>query len=362
MFSYHETVKKNKQKYLKSLEEVLDSGTGILGPKVKELEDNLSKFTGSKYVYCCQSGTSALTLALTALDIKPGDEIITTPFSWISTVSTIVDKGATPVFVDIIEDDFTMDITKIEEYITEKTKCILFVNIFGKLIKNIDLLHSLKNKYNLFIIEDAAQSFGAYNDKFKSCDGEIADISCTSFYPTKPLAGFGDGGACFTNCDVLAEKIKLLRNHGLSSYGETKYLGLNARMNEFQAAIININLEQFEDNLNKRLEIGKYYNENLNSDFIKPKINIGDVLAQYCLLTKNRDELKKYLKINNIPFKIFYHKSLADQNIFKKYKKEELSICQKICNEIISIPCYSTIDLKEINSICKILNFKLNSE
>lgn len=356
MFSYHKTVKKNKQKYLKSLEEVLDSGIGILGPKVKELEENLSKFTGAEYVYGCQSGTSALTLALSALDIKPGDEIITTPFSWISTVSTIVDKGAIPVFIDITEDDFNMDITKIEQKITEKTKCILFVNIFGKLIKNIDLLHFLKKKYNLFIIEDAAQSFGAYNDKYKSCDGKIADISCTSFYPTKPLSCFGDGGACFTNNKIIADKIKLLRNHGMSSYGETEYLGYNARMNEFQAAVININLEDFRDNLSKRLEIGEYYNKNLTCNIIKPKINEGNVLAQYCFLTENRCEMIKLLKKNEIPYKIFYHKSLADQKIFKKYKTEELKVCQKICNEIISIPCYSGLNTEKLNKIVKILN------
>ena len=149
MFSFKETVKKHKNEYLNALEEVLDSGIGMLGPKVSELENKLSVFTGSKHVICCQSGTFALSLALKALDIGEGDEVITTPFTWISSTSTIVHSGAKPVFVDIELDDYNIDINLIEEAITDKTKAILIVNIFGKLINNIDLLLKLKKKYNL---------------------------------------------------------------------------------------------------------------------------------------------------------------------------------------------------------------------
>jgi UDP-2-acetamido-2-deoxy-ribo-hexuluronate aminotransferase len=319
MFSFKKTVEKHKSEYLKSLEEVLDSGMGMLGPKVSELELQLSKYTGSKHCICCQSGTFALSLALKALDIKEGDEVITTPFTWISSTSTIVQSGATPVFVDIELEHFNIDIEKIEKSITNKTKAILIVNIFGKLINNIDLLLEIKNKYNLFIIEDAAQSFGAFNNKYMSCDGKIGDICCTSFYPTKPLCGFGDGGACFTNNADFAKKLTLLRNHGMASYGEIELLGWNARMNEFQAAIILINLTNLKEKTEKRQKIANIYNNKIKIKCKKPNLNKGHMVAQYSILIDNRSKFIEYLKKNNIAFKIFYHKSMIDQTkVFPK--------------------------------------------
>lgn len=360
MFSFKNTVYEYKNQYLTSLEEVLNNGIGMLGPKVFELENQLSIHTGANYTYCCHSGTIALSLALSALNIGYGDEVITTPFSWISTVSTIVHQGAIPVFVDIDETDYNIDISKLENAITKKTKCVMIVNIFGKLIKNIDLLHRLRNKYKFYIIEDAAQSFGAFDNNYKSCDGVIGDIACTSFYPTKPLSGFGDGGACFTNNKDIAKKIKLLRNHGMDKYAEPELLGYNARMNEFQAAIILVNLKNFKQKTENRLKIAKLYNEKIIIDCVKPIVNTGDMVAQYCLLIKDRDKFIEYLNFNNIPNKIFYHKSLADQEIFKKYKLNNLPICEKICNNIVSIPCYDNIEILEVNRYIDIITNYVN--
>ena len=356
MFSFQNTVKKFKTQYLDSLEDVLDSGIGMLGPKVSLLESKLCDYSKANYCIWCQSGTFALTLALKALDIQPDDEVITTPFTWISSTSTIVQAGAIPVLVDIENDTYNIDITQIEKHITSKTKAILIVNIFGKLISNIDLLITLKQKYGLVIIEDAAQSFGAYQNNYLSCDGKIGDICCTSFYPTKPLSGFGDGGACFTNNTELANKLKLLRNHGMSSYGEIDILGWNARMNEFQAAIILINLEHFEEKTKNRLQIAKIYNEKINIKCIKPIIKEGDMVSQYCLLIDERDKFSDYLKKNNISYKIFYAKSITDQNLFKRFKKIELPICDKIKNSIISIPCYDTLEKIELEKIINVIN------
>tara|TARA_B100002052_G_scaffold51881_2_gene45074 strand:- start:5929 stop:7014 length:1086 start_codon:yes stop_codon:yes gene_type:complete len=356
MFSFKETVTKHKKEYLNALEEVLDSGIGMLGPKVSELENKLSEFTGSKHVICCQSGTFALSLALKALDIGEGDEIITTPFTWISSTSTIVHSGATPVFVDIELDNYNIDINLIEDAITDKTKAILIVNIFGKLITNIDLLLKLKKKYKLYIIEDAAQSFGAFNDDYKSCDGNIGDICCTSFYPTKPLCGFGDGGACFTNDTNLSNKLKKLRNHGMSSYGEIDMLGWNARMNEFQAGIILVNLKYFKDKTLKRQEIAHIYDKNIIIKCVKPNIEEGHMVAQYSILIENREKFINYLKENNIAYKIFYHKIMIEHKIFENYKTNDLKNAKYIKENIVSIPCYDSLNENEINRIIDVIN------
>ena len=356
MFSFKKTVEENKNEYLKSLEEVLDSGIGILGPKVKELESNLCDFTGAKFCVCNHSGTFSLSLALKALDIKEGDEVITTPFSWISSTSTIVHSGATPVFIDIEEDSYNINMDLIEESITQNTKCILIVNIFGKLINNIDKLLAIKKKYNLFIIEDSAQSFGAFNEDYMSCDGKIGDICCTSFYPTKPLCGFGDGGACFTNNEELYNKLKLLRNHGMNKYAKPEILGWNARMNEFQAAIIIINLKNLKKNTLERQKIAEFYNNNININCKKPILTKGHMNAQYSLCIEDRNRFINYLKKNNISYKIFYEQGIHDHDIFKKYKTKNLNICDKITKSILSIPCYNNMNFIEVEKIVNIIN------
>lgn len=356
MFSFKETVKKHKDEYMKALESVLESGIGMLGPKVCELEKQLSNYTGTKNVICCQSGTFALSLALKALDIKPGDEIITTPFTWISSTSTIVHSGAKPVFVDIELSDYNIDVSNIEEKITSKTKAILIVNIFGKLINNIDKLLELKDKYKLFIIEDAAQSFGAFDKKYKSCDGKIGDICCTSFYPTKPLCGFGDGGACFTNNDVFAERLKKIRNHGMSSYGEIEYLGWNARMNEFQAAIILINLSNFNEKSMNRKAIAYRYETKISIECVKPKLSEGHMVAQYSIMMKDRESFMDYLKENKIACKIFYHKSMFEHDLFKKYKNDSFPNTSYVTKHILSIPCYDGMSVEEVDRIISIIN------
>ena len=368
MFSYKETVHKHKNEYLNEINNVLESGVGMNGNKVKELEQKLSEYTGSKYSICCSNGTLALTMALNTLNITKDDEVITTPFSWISSSSTIVHCGAKPIFCDIKENNFNIDVNKIESLITPKTKCILIVNIFGNMLdeEDIERLLQIKTNHKLFIIEDSAQSFGAQseNKKYRSCSCKFSDISCTSFYPTKPLAGFGDGGCCFTNNEDYAEKLQLLRNHGMKHYGNPIHLGYNGRMNEFQAGIILVNFKYFDQKTKTRLDIAKLYNEKLsNKDIVKPKLFDGHMCAQYCLLVKNRDKFIFYLKDKSIPHKIFYEKSLAQMEILNTgggLYQDNLPITNKIISQIISIPCYDTLKKEEVERYIEIINKFLN--
>ena len=219
---------------------VLDKSNYIMGEEVTQLEASLEAFTGSKHAITCSSGTDALLLAMMALDIKPGDEIITTPFTFIATAETIAFLGAIPVFVDIDEKTYNIDPSKIEEKITDKTKAIMPVSLYGQ-PADMDTIQDIANKHNLKVIIDGAQSFGStYKGK---TDSNLGDISTTSFFPAKPLGCFGDGGAVFTNDDALAAKMKSLRVHGQSKRYHHQYIGMGGRMDTLQCAIVNVKLK-----------------------------------------------------------------------------------------------------------------------
>ena len=240
---------------------VMSKGQFIMGQDVFDLEYNLSNYTESEYSISCSSGTDALLLALMSLNIRPGDEIITTPFTFISTVEVILLLKAKPVFVDIREDTFNINEELIERAITKKTKAIIPVSLFGQ-TSDMDSINYIAKKYGLKVIEDAAQSFGAIYKKEKSCN--ISDIACTSFFPAKPLGCFGDGGAIFTNNQDLAEKMISLRNHGQISKYNYAYTGINGRMDTIQAAILNIKLKYFDKEIVLRNKVAKIYNNILS--------------------------------------------------------------------------------------------------
>ncbi len=229
-----------KQEIDAQIQDVLNTSSYIMGSKVAELEENLLKFVGCKHSIACSSGTDALLLALMALDIKAGDEVITSPFTFIATAEMIAFVGATPVFVDIDEKTYNIDSTKIEEKITSRTKAIMPVSIFGQ-TSDMDAVNKIAKKYNLKVIEDAAQSFGAnYNGK-KSCN--LSDIATTSFFPAKPLGCYGDGGAIFTNDDELAKKMRIILNHGQSAKYFHSHIGINGRIDTIQAGVLNVKLK-----------------------------------------------------------------------------------------------------------------------
>ena len=294
-----------KDKIDENLHAILNKSNYILGEEVGILEQELQNFTGAKYAITCSSGTDALLLALMAMDIQPGDEIITTPFTWISTGEMIALLKATPVFVDIEPDTFNMDASLIEAAITKKTKAIMPVSLYGQ-PADMDATQSIADKYNLKVIIDGAQSFGStYNNKK---DSNLGDISTTSFFPSKPLGCYGDGGAVFTNNEDYAKKIKLLRVHGQNKRYHHQYIGIGGRLDTLQAGVLLAKLPYFSKELLERQKVAERYTNGLSDVLQTPsiKLNRSSAWAQYTLRVKNRDDLQLKLKNYGIPTLIFY--------------------------------------------------------
>jgi UDP-2-acetamido-2-deoxy-ribo-hexuluronate aminotransferase len=335
------------------IDKVLNNTSYIMGDAVTKLEKNLEKFTGAKYAITCSSGTDALLLAMMALDIQADDEIITTPFTFIATAETIAFLGAKPVFVDIDEKTYNIDVSKIEEKITSKTKAIMPVSLYGQ-PADIEAIQNIAKKHNLKVIIDGAQSFGStYNGK---TDSNLGDISTTSFFPAKPLGCFGDGGAVFTNNENLATKMKSLRVHGQSKRYHHKYIGMGGRMDTMQCAIVDVKLKYYKKDLALRQEVASKYTQALkDKDLILPFIdeNTTSAFAQYSIRVKNRDELQAKLKEQGIPTAVHYPMPLHLQECFKHlgHKKGEFPISEIVSNEIMSLPMNPYVSDEEIEYI-----------
>ena len=340
-----------------ALHKVLDKSNYIMGDEVRELEENLEKFTGAKHAITCSSGTDALLLAMMALDIKPGDEVITTPFTFIATAEAIAFLGAIPVFVEIDEKTYNIDPVKIEEKITSKTKAIMPVSLYGQPAE-MDSIQAIADKHNLKVIIDGAQSFGStYKGK---TDSNLGDISTTSFFPAKPLGCFGDGGAVFTNDDVLAQKMKSLRVHGQSKRYHHQYIGMGGRMDTIQCAIVNVKLKHYAKDLKLRQEVAERYTQTLqDKDLILPFMAKGTTSpwAQYSVRVQkqNRDEFQVKLKEQGIPTSVHYPIPLHLQECFSYlgHKKGDFPISEQVSYEIISLPMNPYISDVEINYITK---------
>jgi len=324
----------------KAMQAVLDKSNYIMGEEVTQLESSLQDFTGAKHAITCASGTDALLLAMMALDSQPGDEIITTPFTFIATAEMIAFLKAKPVFVDIDEQTYNIDPSKIEEKITSKTKAIMPVSLYGQ-PADMDAIQAIADKYNLKVIIDGAQSFGGtYKGK---TDSNLGDISTTSFFPAKPLGCFGDGGAVFMNDDALAAKIKSLRVHGQSKRYHHQYIGMGGRMDTIQAAVLNVKLKYYEKDLALRQEVAQKYTKALKSkDLTLPFIDekATSAWAQYSVRVKNRDELEAKLKEHGIPTAVHYPLPLHLQECFAYlgYEKGDFPIAEQVSSEIMSLP------------------------
>ena len=345
--------RKYKDEIDKNIQKVLDKSNYIMGEEIALLEDKLSNFCGAKYAIGCGSGTDALLLALLAIDIKPGDEVITTPFTFIATAETIALLGAKPVFVDIKEDSYNIDASLIEEKITNKTKAIIPVSLYGQPC-DMDEINNIASKYNLTVIEDAAQSFGAYYKDKRSCN--LSTIGCTSFFPAKPLGCYGDGGAVFTSDENLALKIKQLRVHGQDRRYHHKYIGMGARLDTIQAAVLLAKLPHYEEEIKLREKVALKYSEKLkDTGVITPKIknDRSSVWAQYSIRVKNRDALQTYLKEKGIPTAVHYPMPLHMQECFSylNYKEGDFPISEKISKEIMSLPMNPFLTDEEIEYI-----------
>lgn len=326
----------------------------IMGNEVQELEKSLEEFTGAKYAISCSNGTDALLLAMMALDIKPGDEIITTPFTFIATAETIAFLGARPVFVDIDEKTYNMDPALIEEKITSKTKAIMPVSLYGQ-APNMSKIQEIATKHNLKVIIDGAQSFGCTYDN--KTDSNLGDISTTSFFPAKPLGCYGDGGAVFTNDEVLATKMKSLRLHGQSKRYHHQYIGMGGRLDTMQAAVLNVKLKYYPKDLALRQEVASKYTKALvnKTNLILPFVesNCTSAWAQYSVRVKNRDEVQEKLKEQGIPTAVHYPMPLHLQECFAYlgYKKGDFPISEIVSDEIMSLPMNPYVTDEEIDFI-----------
>ncbi len=346
-FLYHDQIEKE-------LDEVLQSASFIMGDKVQKLEYALQEYTGAKHAITCSSGTDALLLALMAFDIGQNDEVITTPFTFIATAEVIALLGAKPVFVDIDEKTYNIDANKIEEKITSKTKAIVPVSLYGQPAQ-MDKIDQIAKKYNLKIIIDGAQSFGSTCKGVS--DSALGDISCTSFFPAKPLGCYGDGGAVFTSDSTLAEKLKQLRVHGQNKRYHHRYIGLGGRLDTIQAALLHVKLSHYKKDLALRQEVAKKYDEALKNKtyIITPHVekNVTSAYAQYSIRVKNRDKLQEKLKGLGIPTAVHYPMPLHLQECFEYlgYKKGDFPISEMISQEILSLPLNPYLSDEEIDYI-----------
>ncbi len=344
------------QQYKKEIDQaihkVLDSGLYILGPQVKELEQKLAEYVGVKHCLTVSSGTDSLQIALMAMGVGPGDEVITVPFTWISTAEVIALVGATPIFVDIEPHTYNIDIAKMEAAITPKTKAIIPVSLFGQM-PDYNKINTIAAKYNIPVIEDGAQSFGAKQQGKRSCG--VTTVGSTSFFPAKPFGCYGDGGAVFTNDDALEDKMAAIRTHGGRKRHHHPYLGMNGRFDTIQAAVLLAKLPHFEQEVKSRQVIGARYSELLMDCCETPKIQAGNthVYAQYTIRIAERDVVAQKLAEKGIPTGVYYPVCLHEQPVFSHlgYRKGSFPIAEKAGQEVLSLPMHPWLTEKEQNQI-----------
>ena len=335
-----------------NIQAVLNKSNYIMGEEVHELERALEEFTGAKHAITCSSGTDALLLAMMAMDIQPDDEIITTPFTFIATAETIALMKAKPVFVDIESDTFNIDANLIEAAITDKTKAIMPVSLYGQ-PADMDIIQDIADKHKLKVIIDGAQSLGStYKGK---TDSNLGDISTTSFFPAKPLGCYGDGGAVFTNNDEYAKTIKMMRLHGQNKRYHHKYIGMGGRLDTIQAAILLAKLPYYTQELAGRQQVAQRYTDTLSDRLQMPVIrsNRSSAWAQYTVRVNNRDALQAKLKDYGIPTAVHYPMPLHLQECFQylNYKQGDFPASEQASKEVMSLPMNSFLTDKEIKNI-----------
>lgn len=341
-----------KEEIDKAIHRVLDKGQYIMGEEVALLEKQLAAFIGVKHGIGASSGTDTLQIALMALGIGPGDEVITVSFSWISSVEVIALVGAKPVLVDIDPSTYNINIEEMEAKITPRTKALMPVSLYGQM-PDYDKINAIAKKHHLPVIEDGAQSFGATQNGRYSC--AVTTIGSTSFYPAKPLGCYGDGGALFTNDDALAAKMRAIRTHGGEVRHHHPYIGLNGRLDTIQAAILLAKFPHFQGELQARQRLGARYTELLEDCCITPVIQQGNThsWAQYTIRVPNRDEVVKFLNEKGIPTAIHYPKCIHEQPAFSYlgYQWGSLPETEKASREVLSLPMHPWLTNEEQDRI-----------
>ncbi len=348
-----------------AMNEVISSTSFINGPAVKEFQSDFETYLNIKHVIPCANGTDALQIAMMALDLKQGDEVITANFTYVATAEVIGLLGLSPVLVEVNQDTFNIDIDSIERNITSKTKAIVPVHLFGQ-CADMERIMAIAKKHNLYVIEDTAQAIGAdysFSDGRNFKAGTIGTIGCTSFFPSKNLGCFGDGGAIFTNNDELAKKIRMIAHHGQSVQYVHEVLGVNSRLDSIQAAILKIKLKHLDEYALSRNKVADFYDKAF-SNHSKIKIpsrskNSTHVFHQYTLqiIGYDRSELREKLTEHGIPAMIYYPIPLHKQNAYKneRFKTNDFPITQKLCDTVLSLPMHTELDEETLNYITNTL-------
>jgi UDP-2-acetamido-2-deoxy-ribo-hexuluronate aminotransferase len=352
--------KRIREKIETNIKKVLDHGKYIMGPEIKELEERLAHYVGTKYAVGVASGTDALLMPLMTYKVRPGDAVFTTPFTFIATAEVIQLLGATPVFADIQADTYNIDPEKLEAVIKKtieegklKPRGIIPVDLFGQ-TADYDEINAIAKKYDLFVIQDAAQSFGATYRGTKACSH--GDVAATSFFPAKPLGCYGDGGMVFTDDPDIYDKLLSIRVHGK---GANKYdnirVGINGRLDTLQAAILMAKMEIFDEEIELRQTVANRYSEGLKKVAVVPAVKDYNLSAwaQYSILHPNRGEAQAKLKEKNIPTAIYYPLPLHQQEAFYSlgYKAGDFPISEKIAAEIFSIPMHPYLEKEDQDKI-----------
>jgi len=343
---------KNKEEIDSAMQQVVDSAYFVGGPAIAKFQNNLEEYLGVKHVIACANGTDALTIAMMAAGLKPGDEVITANFTFVATAEAIAMLNLTPVLVDVYDDTFNIDIEAIEKAITDKTKAIVPVHLFGQ-SANMEAIMQLAEKHDLFVIEDTAQAIGAdytFSDGKVAKAGTIGDIGTTSFFPSKNLGCFGDGGALFTNNDDLAAMIKKVVNHGMEKRYYHDMIGMNSRLDTLQAAVLDVKLKYLDSYCDARIDAADYYDnafkdiKGLETPYRSPFST--HVFHQYTLkLADDLDhfEMQEFLKEAGVPGMIYYPVPLHLQKAYldPRYKEGDFPVTEKLCSNVISLPMHT---------------------
>ena len=353
-----------QDKFLNAFKTILNHGAYCQGPETKELDQKLAAYSGVKYCSTCGSGTDALTLALMAWGVKPGDAVFVSSFTFVASAEAPVLLGATPIFVDSDPNTFNMDPKDLQRAIDEvkkegklNLKAVVAVDIFGSPC-DYDEIIKIAHANGMKVLSDSCQSYGSVYKGKKS--GSIADMSATSFYPTKPLGAYGDGGAVFCNSNEENELVKSCRVHGMSpeDHYDNVRLGMTGRMNSFQAAVLLQKLTVFDQELKDRARVAKRYDTELDSYFGKQKIldNCKSAYALYTIHCEDRDELMSYLKENGIPCGAYYPRPVNTQTAYLKWNTRSLPVCEKLSKTVLSIPMTPYLDNEDLDYIIKTMN------
>lgn len=346
-----------------AIQEVIRSTRFIKSGKVLDFEQKLSEYLDTN-VISCGNGTDALQLAFMALILNPGDEVITTPFTFISTVEVLVLLGLKPVFVDVCPNKFNIDSSKIENAITHKTKAVLPVHLFGQ-CADLETIKNCCEKHNLFLVEDACQALGTdflFGDGTKRKAGTIGDIGCNSFFPSKNLGAFGDGGAVYTNNGGLAKTIRSIANHGRKEMYIYERVGLNSRLDSIQAAILEVKLKYIEKHIKARQDVAAYYDKHLveieEIQIPKRAEYSTHTFHQYTIKTEKRDELQAFLKRKEIPSMVYYPRPVHLQEAYNffGYKKGDFPNSEKLAETVLSLPMHTELTKEQLKYIVDSVN------